>query len=75
MNEIIQKQLYNHYKIWNSIRKEDKKDTRKFNGSRPAGVGNEMIKCNKCREYNYKIVMHKRIYKNNKTIWYCEGCI
>ena len=63
MNEILQQQVYGHYKLWYNIRHKNDK------------VHSNQVTCNKCRKKFDKDLMCTRKYgQNNKTFYYCPIC-
>ena len=77
MNEIIQRQLSQQYKQWHDIREKHKAEskTRSYSGGRPAGAGNEYLKCNNCKNYVLAITTTKKVYESGKSVRICVDCL
>lgn len=63
MHEVLQKQIYSHYKLM--YRNRTKKEI----------IEEPQVTCNKCRKKGDRSLMHTRIYgRRHKTFFYCPIC-
>jgi len=63
MNEVLQQQLYAHYRLW--YNKRHKNEITEYS----------KVTCNGCRNKFEKSIMGIRMYgENNKTFYYCPTC-
>ena len=63
MNDVLQQQVYSHYKMW--YNKRHKNDITEYS----------KVTCNGCREKFDKQIMTVRKYgENQKTFYYCHEC-
>ncbi len=77
MNDILQRQCYAQFAIWEEMRQAARDKSRKPAPEcvyeRPSGAGKDLIKCNKCKQYHPVETMRRRFY-GQKSVRYCPDC-
>jgi hypothetical protein len=72
MDDIIQQQIYSHFRIMEDIRNR-KKPVSKFRPIRKKQNGDKTVLCNNCKEKILKINARKSI-RGNKSYNLCVDC-